>query len=176
MFGEAYNHVAEAYDDHYTSPQCLQENQELYDMLTEIIGEHDKVLDIGCGTGFLLDIFGVEAPNYLGIDPSEAMLEVFRTKYPEYKVMLGAYEDLELPKADVAVALFSGQYIVDEAKKKLPEQADRYLYIFYKPNHYPTWIYSEDEHNKVLAITDYDELNKLFDWVEWHDYLIAYKK
>lgn len=175
-FNNIYDKVAKEYDTHYTTPECLQENEEISIMLKEIIKDGDTVLDIGCGTGFMLDMHFVEPEDYIGLDPSPEMLEVFKSKYPQHNVFQYGYEELEIPKHDVAVALFSGQYIPDVKKRKLVNQADKYLYIFYKPFHYPSWVYDEQAHDELLKETDYEHLASIFDLKEWHNYLIAYKK
>lgn len=170
-----YDRVASEYDSHYVTPDKLQEDLELTEMIGRIVTEDSIVLDIGCGTGLALDLVPIAPKNYLGIDPSPKMLEIMRSKYPEHKTVLSDYDSIVFSHVDVSLALFSGQYISDEAKRRLTTQADRYLYIFYKPDYYPEWIYSEGQYDEILARTDYEELGKMFDLQEWHNYLIAYK-
>ena len=44
-----------------------------------------KVLDLGCGTGLLLELLALQPEDYLGIDPSEKMLEELQRKFPEHE-------------------------------------------------------------------------------------------
>lgn len=170
-----YDRIAKLYDKHYTDPISLAENNELAEMLKQIINDKSKVLDIGCGTGLALDLINVRPENYLGIDPSQEMLNILVKKHPNYITILGKYEDMAPRKADVALALFSGHYIADAYKYKLVQQAPHYLYMFAKPDYAPDWYYTPEEQNASKHLTDYDMLYKMFDLTEWHNYLIAYK-
>ena len=44
-----------------------------------------KVLDLGCGTGLLLELLALQPEDYLGIDHSEKMLEELQSKFPEHE-------------------------------------------------------------------------------------------
>lgn len=55
--------------------------------LTELIGSlgrftKRRVLDIGCGTGLALDLGITESVRYVGVDPSQGMLNALVMKYP----------------------------------------------------------------------------------------------
>ena len=55
--------------------------------LTELIGslgrfKKKRVLDIGCGTGLALDLGITESVRYVGVDPSQGMLNTLVMKYP----------------------------------------------------------------------------------------------
>jgi len=61
----------------------------------------DRVLDLGCGQGRLLDIFQDRAVDYLGIDQSAALIEIARANYPGKKFRTGNILDLALlPEKD----------------------------------------------------------------------------
>ena len=75
----AYDVVADAYDAHFNRPVDRWEDERL----TELLRPHvDKrfVLDLGCGTGWVLD--HLHPWNYVGVDASAAMLEILRRKHP----------------------------------------------------------------------------------------------
>ena len=72
-----------------------------------------EILDIGCGTGTLVDFrFGhVDPEHYVGIDPGRGMLGVFADKHPEFRNCLirTVFEDYwPKPKQtfDLVLALF----------------------------------------------------------------------
>ena len=46
--------------------------------LTKEIKTGDKILDIGCGNGRLLEAFGNKKVNYLGVDNSEKLINLAR--------------------------------------------------------------------------------------------------
>ncbi len=51
------------------------------------LNSHSKILDLGCGSGDLIPIvnkFGVNKDNYIGIDSSEAMIKIAKQRYAEY--------------------------------------------------------------------------------------------
>lgn len=55
-----------------------------------------SVLDVGCGTGALLDMGVVDPATYTGIDPSQAMLNALVLKHPKVaRVIPTRFEDAE---------------------------------------------------------------------------------
>jgi len=115
----AYDQIAPFYDYITSGPEKEAENRELMNLLG--VREGDSVLDIGCGTGLFLD-YHPEHPDYLGIDPSAAMLEQLFKKHPEANTIRTRFEDFYLPdQYDVAVCLFgSANYISPEALERVP--------------------------------------------------------
>jgi SAM-dependent methyltransferase len=73
-----YDAEAEQYDNGYSDAVSLAENEVVMQMLKPLLGE--SVLDIGCGTGLLLDYLSPEV--YLGIDISPAMIQKAQAKHP----------------------------------------------------------------------------------------------
>lgn len=51
--------------------------------LTQMVKVGDSVLDVGCGSGKLLQAFSEKEINYLGIDPSGKLLELARAEWGE---------------------------------------------------------------------------------------------
>lgn len=71
-------------------------------------GDHARVLDVGCGTGFssaaMIRRFPVR--SIIGVDPAEGMLEVFTAKlheFPDVEVELRAEDVMEMSVADESV-------------------------------------------------------------------------
>ncbi|MGE5425541.1 MAG: class I SAM-dependent methyltransferase [Bacillota bacterium] len=60
------------------------------------IGENDRILDAGCGSGRLLEAVEIGPERYVGIDGSELLLGYAREIYPGYRFEQGELEDLEI--------------------------------------------------------------------------------
>ena len=54
-----------------------------------------KILDIGCGNGRLISTLNIAADDYQGIDNSDALLSIAKTRYPEYRFLSGDILDLD---------------------------------------------------------------------------------
>ena len=51
--------------------------------LTEDVKSGDKVLDVGCGSGKLLQAFNEKKIDYLGVEPSQKLIEFARKEWKE---------------------------------------------------------------------------------------------
>lgn len=80
-----YDKEAAEYDKNYSSPVCLAEDKIIASLTAPYI--KGRVLDIGCGTGSLLNYFSPQ--EYYGLDISEKMIEKARAKYPKIIFSVG---------------------------------------------------------------------------------------
>ncbi len=124
---KAYDDLAEGYDDYHVDGKSQAENRLIADYLQSYIKSDDLIVDLGCGTGLLLDLVSLPPERYIGVDISPGMLKYARAKHPGYRFELG---DIEKPiealgatKVDLAVSLFgSASYCDLEAvKHSVPE-------------------------------------------------------
>ena len=83
--------------------------------LTKEIKTGDKILDVGCGNGRLLEAFGDKKVSYLGVDNSEKLINLARenqkSKIKNRKFLVGDILDLgKIPEVNFdyvfSIALF----------------------------------------------------------------------
>lgn len=137
-----YNLIADKYDSLFTDKDSLKENKEVMNMIKPYLSG-SKILDLGCGTGLLLDYLkkDIKPENYLGVDPSSKMLKKFLEKHPDYFVALSEYENISEETRNnynFTVSLFGAinyvnpLYVYDIATK------GKYFLMFYKDTYHPT--------------------------------------
>ena len=83
-FGKRYDKVAGRHDSRFDRERDRSEKIEHY----RLVPLEFPVLDIGCGTGRLVDYAGtyVSPSKYVGIDPSIGMLGQFHLKHPRFEI------------------------------------------------------------------------------------------
>lgn len=86
-----FNELASSYD------AVKKKNQYYYDSLKKVIGKvilpNQKVLDLGTGTGELLNF--LKPSKGVGIDISANMIEQARSKFPHLNFVMASYEDFK---------------------------------------------------------------------------------
>lgn len=76
--------TAVAYDDTYRGRRFRTEDRVLAGRLRRAFQMHRPVIDIGCGTGALIDLIDPPLDRYLGYDISKPMISAARAKHPMY--------------------------------------------------------------------------------------------
>jgi SAM-dependent methyltransferase len=136
-----YDDVALEYDHIWSGEEALQEDRQIMEMIGYKSG---SVLDIGCGTGLFLDHYPHAEP-YLGIDPSQAMLNELLAKHPESQVLPQTFEDT-IPvigdtQYDYVLSLFgSASYIPPRKLAKtlsLVKPGGKLFLMFISPHYTP---------------------------------------
>jgi len=133
-----YEGFAEKYDKFFGGKEYVEENKSLF----QIIKPRGKVLDIGCGTGLLVEWASHISPDsYFGIDPSQDMLQRFGWKHPAYSSSLrcSKFEDFWMTGFDTIVCLFgTASYLPNatRAKEMLNAGGTAYL-MYYKKDYDP---------------------------------------
>jgi len=106
----AYDNVAGDYDTTYTGPKDIAENAYVMgELLAGGYVDKRRVLDVGCGTGLLLDALPQCTIDYTGIDLSPGMLEVARRKHTNKRFYVMDMQNMrELPAGsfDTITCLF----------------------------------------------------------------------
>lgn len=97
--------------------------------------EENSVLEIGCGTGEL--IYGIKGKRKIGIDFSEAMIEVAKSQFPETEFRVMAAENLELDETFDLIILSNLVGFVDDVQavfhqlKKVSHPNTKIIITFY---------------------------------------------
>jgi len=164
-----YDDIAPIYDKKFSSEDCQKENQDIKAMIGYNGG---KVLDIGCGTGLLLELFNIDEDEYIGIDPSGKMLEIAHAKFPGHIFMVSDFETFpRRGKYDYVICLFGAvSHISPNSIKQIKshiKEGGKYFLMFYKPEYTPE-IYKD----KNAGI--YRGSESLIDGetIEYHNYII----
>lgn len=150
---EHYDVIAPLYDTVFSDAESLAENEAVMGLIGDCTDLN--VLDIGCGTGLLLEYW--QPKGYLGFDPSRAMLARLKAKHPAYadRVMQAKLEEFvppEGPVYDLAVCLFGSAAYCDPAYveyiPKLIRPGGRYVVMFMRDGYVPV------TYEKVGMISD----------------------
>ena len=116
---QAYNKIANIYDKSYQTKQAEKEN--LYvikDLLKmQLFYPNRNMLDLGCGTGLLLDILEtigldplktIPTTDFVGVDIAQKMLDRAEFKYPQYTWKKFDYDKKwNIGRFDSIISLFS---------------------------------------------------------------------
>jgi SAM-dependent methyltransferase len=172
--GAQYDLIVDKYDDLFKDPESIAEDREIVKMINYNYG---RVLDIGCGTGLLADYCVFD--DYVGIDPSLKMLDIFRMKHNDYsdKLIHTDFESFYAPKKfDIAVALYGvASYINPLYYKKIFDvlnDGGRYFLMFYADDYYPhTYEKTHIEMSRYM-LNEYIKLVFGSEPVKYRDYLI----
>lgn len=120
--GRVYDGIAEHYDDVHVDAKSLAENAFVAAQLRALIRPGDRVADLGCGTGLMLELCPVDAEHYVGLDVSTKMLSRARSKFPRHAFHEA---DIQVPHPslpdgglDVVVSLFGSPAYCDAARVK----------------------------------------------------------
>lgn len=89
-----YDAEAQTYDARYLDPMHLVEDKIVGDLIKSALwvsngGKQQRVLDVGCGTGHVIDITGVSSKAYQGIDISSVSVDIAKDKFPDYNFLTG---------------------------------------------------------------------------------------
>jgi SAM-dependent methyltransferase len=111
-------------------------------MFSFLINDNTKLLDVGSGTGMLLDHLNILPKNYIGIDPSFPMIKEAKHKYKDFEKCFYVDKfETHLKKYDLIVSLFgSMNYVIDlylETIYDKLEVSGKYFLMFFKHEYYP---------------------------------------
>ena len=163
-----YDRLAPNYDSRYDTPVCRAEDQEVFGFLSR--HNAGSVLDIGAGTGLALEHLTVAKDDYLGLDPSQGMMNEFLRKNQGYSFRHTTFDDFHLPTVfDLVISLYGSPSYIDPSNyARLRDQGSKYFLMFYKEGYWP------DYDDPSTLKTDYISIDMEFDRsYEWQNFVIA---
>ena len=120
-----YNHISKIYDGLYQDDESKIIDKYIKNILKIEAVQYYDILDVGCGTGFLLDILDIDTNGYLGIDISPGMIKRAKKKYPKYNFKVS--DKIPKKKYAVYIFLFSLNYIGLKALSSIPRGSLVYM-------------------------------------------------
>lgn len=120
--GNAYDRLAGTYDATYSDEVSASEDRRVLRLLTPEVRRARRVLDLGCGTGWVLDqMTSLLIPEqggreYLGMDLSPGMLKELVAKHPGARTAWFDVNDWapEVSSADLVTSTYASPSYVDD--------------------------------------------------------------
>lgn len=123
---QVFNKIAKAYDDEFLEPS------KYIDEFLEFLPTNGKVLDVGCGNGVDADYIKNKGFNVIGVDMSNKMIDIAKSKYPGIDFRLGDMRKLDFDE-DEFDGIFASLSLIPIPKKDVPKTLEQFA-TFLKPD------------------------------------------
>lgn len=116
---QVYDQIAKAYADEFSEPS------EHIDEFLELLPTNGKILDVGCGNG--VDSINVKNKGFdvVGVDMSDKMLDIARSKYPGIDFRLGDMRKLDFDE-DEFDGIIASCSLIHIPKKDVPKTLEQF--------------------------------------------------
>lgn len=160
---KVYNSLATKYDSLYQGKYYKKEDKALFKLISKVL--HGDILDVGCGTGLMLEYIKIRKEKYLGVDISAGMIDKMATKFPAHKTRLCAFEELpENKKFDSIISTYGApSYIEANHYHKFLEllKKDGFLFLmFYAKDYFPGY-YTDEMKMNIRKTVDWGKIKEL---------------
>lgn len=159
-----YDALAADYDAMWEDPSDLEENAQVKALIkSHFSGYAPTTLDVGCGTGLLLDLGVVSTQNYTGLDPSQGMLNQLIRKHPRVTDIFPGTAGKVLPELlesskryDLVCALFASATYCTPADwaNMLRLSRDVTIFMTYEPGHLMDFYDTEEAKAYMLNLME----------------------
>jgi len=129
------------YDQFFQSDEFKAEDNLLRHFLD--FRQTGTVLDVGCGSGLLTELFDIDALNYCGVDHSLEMIRLFAKKHSNFQGMLTheKFESFYKGKFDFIVSLYGSiSYVEPETLQRIQHmlnEGGKFFLMFFKDEYDP---------------------------------------
>ena len=144
--------------------------------LADYVKEGDRVLDLGCGNGRLIELFNDKKIEYMGIDVSEKLIDIAKRKYSQNNFQI--FDGLKITFADNSFnVVFCIAVLHHIPSAKLREEFLKEAYRVLKPNSYLIlsvwylwqkdtywWLFIKETVKKVLGQSEIDWFDIMVPW------------